>query len=102
MNSALRHGSGQLLALTGPPGANPDSLPLRSITPKTGAGVYRDACPTVSGALVAVYSAGTALDNNVGALASVVVRPTSAQEVADVLRVCNDARVPVTPARETA
>ena len=39
-----------------------------------------------------------ALDNNVGALASVVVRPTSAEEVAGVLRVCNEARVPVTPA----
>ena len=39
-----------------------------------------------------------ALDNQVGALASVVVRPSTADEVAAVLRICNEARVPVTPA----
>jgi len=39
-----------------------------------------------------------ALDNQVGALASVLVRPSTAAEVAAVLRICNEARVPVTPA----
>ncbi len=39
-----------------------------------------------------------ALDNQVTSRASVIVRPHSAGEVADVLRVCNDARVPVTAA----
>src|SRR6188508_2741877 len=39
-----------------------------------------------------------ALDNQVTSRASVIVRPHSADEVADVLRVCNDARVPATAA----
>ena len=39
-----------------------------------------------------------ALDDQVAARARVVVRPRSADEVAAVLRVCNDARVPVTAA----
>ncbi len=39
-----------------------------------------------------------ALDRQVGARASVVARPADATEVSAVLRVCNDARVPVTAA----
>ena len=39
-----------------------------------------------------------ALDDQVGALADVLVRPTSVDEVAAVLRVCDEARIPVTPA----
>ncbi len=39
-----------------------------------------------------------ALDAQVGARASVVVRPADAAQVAAVLRACNDARVPVTAA----
>jgi alkyldihydroxyacetonephosphate synthase len=39
-----------------------------------------------------------ALDNQVTSRASVIVRPHSAAEVAEVLRACNDARVPVTAA----
>jgi alkyldihydroxyacetonephosphate synthase len=39
-----------------------------------------------------------ALDNQVTARASVIVRPHSTDEVAAVLRACNEARVPVTPA----
>jgi len=39
-----------------------------------------------------------ALDDQVAARASAVARPASVDEVADVLRVCNDARVPVTAA----
>ena len=39
-----------------------------------------------------------ALDNQVAGLAAAVVRPGSAAEVADVLRVCDEARVPVTAA----
>ena len=39
-----------------------------------------------------------ALDDQVTARAAVVVRPHSADEVAAVLRLCNDARVPVTAA----
>jgi alkyldihydroxyacetonephosphate synthase len=39
-----------------------------------------------------------ALDGGVGGLASVVARPSRAEEIADVLRVCNDARIPVTAA----
>lgn len=39
-----------------------------------------------------------ALDDEVAGRASVVARPSSASEVAEVLRVCNDARVPVTAA----
>ncbi len=39
-----------------------------------------------------------ALAGQVAALPSVVARPTSAEEVAGVLRACNEARVPVTPA----
>jgi alkyldihydroxyacetonephosphate synthase len=39
-----------------------------------------------------------ALDSQVTSLASVIVRPHSTTEVADVLRACNEARVPVTAA----
>jgi alkyldihydroxyacetonephosphate synthase len=39
-----------------------------------------------------------ALDNQVATRASVIVRPHSTDEVAAVLRTCNDARVPVTAA----
>lgn len=39
-----------------------------------------------------------ALDGEVAARAGAVARPASADEVAAVLRVCDDARVPVTPA----
>jgi alkyldihydroxyacetonephosphate synthase len=39
-----------------------------------------------------------ALDNEVAARASVVARPSSADEIAAVLRLCSDARVPVTAA----
>ncbi len=39
-----------------------------------------------------------ALDGQVAARANAVARPGSASEVADVLRVCNEARVPVTAA----
>ena len=39
-----------------------------------------------------------ALDGEVAALACVVVRPGDAHQVAAVLKVCNDARLPVTPA----
>jgi alkyldihydroxyacetonephosphate synthase len=39
-----------------------------------------------------------ALDAQVAARAAVVARPTTAEEVAGVLRVCDDARVPVTAA----
>ena len=39
-----------------------------------------------------------ALDGQVGARAGLVARPTSAGQVADVLRACNEARVPVTAA----
>jgi len=39
-----------------------------------------------------------ALDAQVAARAAAVAHPTTAEEVADVLRVCNDARVPVTAA----
>lgn len=39
-----------------------------------------------------------ALDGEVGALACVVVRPADARQVAAVLKICNDARLPVTPA----
>lgn len=39
-----------------------------------------------------------ALDGQVGALAAAVAAPATVDEVAEVLRVCHDARVPVTPA----
>jgi alkyldihydroxyacetonephosphate synthase len=39
-----------------------------------------------------------ALDGEVAARAAAVARPASAREVADILRVCNEARVPVTAA----
>jgi alkyldihydroxyacetonephosphate synthase len=39
-----------------------------------------------------------ALDNQVAGLAAAVVRPSSPSEVAEVLRVCDEARVPVTAA----
>ncbi len=39
-----------------------------------------------------------ALDNAVAGLAAAVARPSSDDEVADLLRVCDEARVPVTPA----
>ena len=39
-----------------------------------------------------------ALDAQVAARAAVLAHPTTAEEVAGVLRVCDDARVPVTPA----
>jgi alkyldihydroxyacetonephosphate synthase len=40
---------------------------------------------------------GWAAAGQVPALASVIVRPTSAQQVAQILGACNEARVPVTP-----
>ncbi|QXC62340.1 FAD-binding oxidoreductase [Aquihabitans sp. G128] len=39
-----------------------------------------------------------ATDGEVGQVAGAVARPTSVDEVANVLRLCNEARVPVTPA----
>jgi alkyldihydroxyacetonephosphate synthase len=39
-----------------------------------------------------------ALDGQVAGRAAVITRPASAAQVADVLRVCHEARVPVTPA----
>ena len=39
-----------------------------------------------------------ALDGQVGGLAGVIARPADAQQVADVLRVCDEARMPVTAA----
>ena len=39
-----------------------------------------------------------ALENQVGGLASVIARPRSTSEVADVLRIANDAAIPVTAA----
>jgi len=39
-----------------------------------------------------------ALDDQVASLAAAVVRPASAAEVRDVLTICDEARVPVTPA----
>jgi alkyldihydroxyacetonephosphate synthase len=39
-----------------------------------------------------------ARDDRVAARASVVVRPGTAEQIAEILRVCNDARVPVTAA----
>lgn len=39
-----------------------------------------------------------ALDDEVGGLAAAVVRPADADQVAAVLRICHDARIPVTPA----
>ena len=39
-----------------------------------------------------------ALDDRVAARASVVVRPDTAEQIAEILRACNDARVPVTAA----
>jgi alkyldihydroxyacetonephosphate synthase len=39
-----------------------------------------------------------ALDDRIAARASVVARPDSAAQIADILRACNDARVPVTAA----
>ncbi|HVT77495.1 MAG TPA: FAD-binding oxidoreductase [Acidimicrobiales bacterium] len=65
----------------------------------------RDACATVDDAN-AVAEAGRdwwpvamhwALHGETPARAGVLARPTSTEEVAAVLRICNDARVPVTP-----
>jgi alkyldihydroxyacetonephosphate synthase len=39
-----------------------------------------------------------ASDDQVGALASVIARPTAVSQVAEVLRICNEQRIPVTPA----
>jgi alkyldihydroxyacetonephosphate synthase len=39
-----------------------------------------------------------ALDDEVAARGAVVARPSTADEVGEVLRICNEARVPVTPA----
>jgi len=36
--------------------------------------------------------------DQVGALASVIVRPTEVAQVSEILRICNEARIPVTPA----
>ncbi len=41
---------------------------------------------------------GWATRGEVPSLPALVVRPTTTDQVADVLRICNDARVPVTPA----
>ena len=43
-----------------------------------------------------------ATEGQVGQVAGAVVRPTSTTEVSGVLRLCNEARVPVTPMEPTA
>jgi alkyldihydroxyacetonephosphate synthase len=67
----------------------------------------RSACPDVTVDAETVAEASRdwwplamiwALDGEVAARAAAVARPASAGEVAEVLRVCNDARVPVTAA----
>ena len=65
----------------------------------------RDACPTVDDA-AAIAEAGRdwwpvamhwALQGEPPARAAVLARPTTTEEVAAVLRICNNARIPVTP-----
>jgi hypothetical protein len=65
------HASGQILTLSGAPGTNAERMFITYITPKStagpnAAGVYRDPLPMTSGALVASYSPGSALDSNLG------------------------------------
>jgi len=60
------HAAGLLITLNGPLGTNADRMSIGYITSRTAAGLYRDSCPTVSGALLAVFTPGTAVDSNLG------------------------------------
>ena len=65
------HSSGQIVALYGPPGTNPDRMFVSYITPKTNAGpnafgAYRNPLPLSDGSLVAAYMTAPALDGNIG------------------------------------
>ncbi len=90
-----------------PADVTPRLSSARVEVPDAVVGRLRDACPTVETAPALVAEASRdwwplgmvwALASNVAGLASVVARPSSAAEVADVLRVCDEARVPVTAA----
>jgi hypothetical protein len=65
------HSAGQILTLFGPPGTNGEKMYVSYITPKSTAGpnsqgLYRNPLPMTDGTLVASYTAGAALDSNVG------------------------------------
>ena len=90
---------------TGPVTAHLDAR--RVEVPDTVIDRLRDSCAAVTTEAAELAEASRdwwpiamvwALDDQVAALAQVVCRPTSADEVAAVVRVCNDARIPVTAA----
>jgi hypothetical protein len=68
------HAAGQIVTLFGPPHTNAERMFITYITPKgtagpNPAGVYRNPCPLTNGGLVACYSAGPAVDANLGSAA---------------------------------
>ncbi|MDB6064031.1 MAG: hypothetical protein JWR26_239 [Pedosphaera sp.] len=64
------HSAGQIITLTGALGLNPTGMVVAYITPKLGAGnptnVYRNPLPMSDGSLIAVHTAATGLDANLG------------------------------------
>ena len=75
------HAAGQLVELSAPPGENPDGIRIRYLTPRdtheptdtpsaSHSGLYRDPLPLSDGGLVAVHTAETREDANVGTRAS--------------------------------
>jgi hypothetical protein len=68
------HAAGQIITLFGPPGTNAEFMRITNITAvqmknPNSWGVYRDPLPMANGALVASFSAGSALDVNSGSAA---------------------------------
>jgi len=96
------------IALAGPPeGVTPHLDQPRVAVPDRVVEQLRAACASVSTDAAVTAEASRdwwplamtwALDNQVAGLAAAVARPSSSAEVADVLRICDAARIPVTAA----
>jgi alkyldihydroxyacetonephosphate synthase len=98
------------IALAGEPGevtARPGAAPAAVPVPDAVLDQLRGVCPSVTVDPAARAEASRdwwplamtwALDSQVAGLAGAVVRPSSVDEIGPILRICNDARVPVTAA----
>src|SRR5215218_4609182 len=94
--------------ISGGAGAASSRLPNeRVVVPDDVVARLRDVCPSVTTEAADCAEASRdwwplamtwATEGELPGLASVVARPSSAPEVAAVLQVCNDARIPVTAA----
>ena len=96
------------IALAGDASAVTDRLGATAVpVPDDVLARLRGACPSVSTEAIDRAEASRdwwplamvwALDNQVGGLAAAVVRPDTPEQVGEVLAICNEARIPVTPA----